>query len=252
MMGSSTSTGGGGLFSSKPATGGGLFGSQNKPAGGLFGQSTTTTGMSSGGGLFGKPAATGGGGIFGTSAGTTQQKSTFFSGSQPSGFGGQSAMSSGFGAQSTTSSLFGAQGTSQGAFGASSQFNLQNGTSSIIFNGYKDKDHGGDSKNLITLNAITAEPTYQQFSLEELRMADYVLKKQGKVNFPIGAQPAQNQPTTGFGSGGSFGGPSTSTPSGGLFGSSAAQPKPGGLFSSSTPSGGGLFGKITVLLLDHN
>jgi nucleoporin p58/p45 len=208
--------------------------------------------MSGGGGLFGKPAATGGGGIFGSSAGTTQQKSTFFSGSQPSGFGGQNTMSGGFGAQSTTSGVFGAQGSTQGAFGASSsQFNLQNGTSSINFNGYKDKDHGGDSKNLITLNAITAEPTYQQFSLEELRMADYVLKKQGKVNFPIGAQPAQNQPTTGFGSGGSFGAPSTQSTSGGLFGSSAAQPKTGGLFSSNTSSTGGLFGKIKFFCFYH-
>lgn len=236
MMGAS-STGGGGLFGSKPAaTGGGLFGaSANKPSGGLFG-SSTTSGMSSsgGGGLFGSKPATTGGGLFGGGSNTSAQKSTFFSGTQSTGFG-QPAGSS---------------------FGATTQASLENGTAAIYFKGIKDKDHG-DSKSLITLNAITAEPSYCQFSFEELRMADYMLKKQGKINFPIGAQPSQNQPaSTGFGSASSFGGGQKSGGKDyifdilnhitinliifnlifiGLFGSSSTTASSGGLFGGKLP-----------------
>lgn len=213
----------GGLFGGqKPqSTGGALFGGAPKPATGLFGGGGTTTGMSaaSSGGIFGSKPATSGGGLFGGSS-TTQQKSTFFSGSQPTGSFGQGAST---------------------GMGGSQSAQLENGTSAIKFSGIKDKDQG-DSKVLITLNAITADPSYCQFSLEELRMADYVLKKQGKVNFPIGTQPAQTQPTTGFGSGSSFGASSTQPKSGGLFGGS----------SQSTSGGSSLFGRKFTCTQIHN
>lgn len=136
MMGGSTS---GGLFGSKPATGGGLFGgSSNKPAGGMFGGGSSSSGMS-GGGLFGAKPAASTGGLFGGGGMASQPKSTF-SGAQPGLFGGQS--------------------TGQSPFGSAVQANLQNGTASIEFNGIKDKDHGGDAKNLITLTSITADPSY--------------------------------------------------------------------------------------------
>lgn len=210
-MGSTSSSGG--LFGSKPATGGGLFGAKT---------ATTGTGIF-GGGAAAKPA----GGLFGGAGSggmSSQSKPSLFSGS------------------------FGGQPTTQSTFGSAPQADLQNGTASIQFSGIKDKDHGGDAKNIITLNSITADPNYWQISIEELRMADYALKKQGKVNFPIGAQPGQQTTTSGFG--GSFGSNASRPTGGGLFGStSATQSKPGGLFGSaatSTPTsgGGGLFGKI--------
>lgn len=112
---------------------GGLFGS--KPAStGLFGAKPATTGT----GMFGTAAAPKtSGGLFGSGGGMgSQPKTSFFS----SGFGGQNS--------------------GQSTFGSSSQADLQNGTASIQFTGIKDKDHGGDAKNLITLNSITADPSY--------------------------------------------------------------------------------------------
>lgn len=191
---------------------------------------------SGGGGLFGsKPANTGGGGLFGGSN-NTGNKSTFFSNNTSSPFGGSGANNSG-----------------SATFGSSQPANLEAGTAAINFTGVKDKDHGGDNKTVITLNSITADPSYCTFSLEELRMADYMLKKQGKANFPIGAQPSMNKPaTSSFGGGSSSGGGlfgssnNTSSGGGGLFGSSnAAKPAGGGLFGSSNTAssgGGGLFG----------
>ena len=73
-------------------------------------------------------------------------------------------------------SSFSSQPAGQSAFGSTNQADLQNGTASIQFTGIKDKDHGGDAKSLITLTSITADPSYCQISLEELRMADYALK----------------------------------------------------------------------------
>lgn len=81
-------------------------------------------------------------------------------------------------------------------------------------------------------------------------MADYALKKQGKVNFPIGAQPGQQTNTSSFG--GSFGSAASKPAGAGLFGgTSTTQSKPGGLFgstSTSAPSSGGLFGRIKSLI----
>jgi uncharacterized ubiquitin-like protein YukD len=257
--GGSSSTGmfgSGGGMSNSPVrmgtTSGGLFGAKPSASssGGIFGSKPTT---STGGGLFGASKPATGGGIFGSSTSLSQAKSSFFGGG---------------GAGSSTTGMF-SQSSGGGSFGAGPQANWEDGTAAIHFAGIKDKDHGGDSKSLITLNAITAEPSYCMISLEELRFADYILKTQGKVNFPIGAQPGQ-QKSSGFGGGSSFGGgsfgmssgskPATGTmfgsglgaqskPAGGLFGggSSASTSSMGGtgLFGSSAaskPSGTGLFG----------
>lgn len=287
------SSGGGGLFGGGATrTGGGLFGgggasTASKP-GGLFGASSGGSGGSIFGGSSTKPStfggSTSGGGIFGSSSGNSMSSTaTFGGGSGTSGgglFGSKPSTSGGglFGAKpSTGGGLFGASSNSasgSGMFGSNSMgensmtqsANLENGTVNISnFSGIKDKDNSNDSKTMINLNAITADPSLQNFSLEELRLADYILKKQGKANFPIGAQPGQNKGFMGskpggfsgssFGSkpagGGLFGSSSTtaSTTGGGLFGSSSTQAKTGGgLFGSSTTAsttsttGGGLFG----------
>jgi hypothetical protein len=149
------SSGGGGMMGQSSTSGGGLFGQTKPPTtgGGLFGQSKPSTGMSSGGGIFGGGSTSagmstggGGGGLFGSKPATStglfssSGKSSFFSGGPSTAFGGQ--------------------GNDQSSFGSTPQANLQDGTSAIHFNGIKDKDHGGDAKHLITLNSITAEPSY--------------------------------------------------------------------------------------------
>jgi len=172
-------------------------------------------------------------GMFGQST-TSSQKSTFFgdaSSTSGSVFGGQST---GFGSQNT------------GGFGSSggNSARLEEGTVSAQFNGYKDKDHGSDHKTTIHLNSITADPKFNCYSLEELRAADYILKKQGKCNFPIGAQPGQNTASTpsfgGSGGGGMFGSNNSQSPFGGSSAGSTIG-KPSGIFGAST--GQSTFGK---------
>ena len=216
------------------STGSGLFGGgqTNKTSGSFF-SGGNTSGGGSNTGLFGggNKGMSSGNTLFGQKTNNMNQntgnKSTFFSSSSGSAF---NKGTSGFRSGNTTGGS---------SFGSGGSVRLEEGTSGMQFNGYKDKDHGSDNKNTITLNAITAEPNCQHFSLEEFRMADYLLKKQGKVNFPIGSQPAQNTTSPSFGGGGGTGmfGQNKSNPFSG--GSSTTMNKPNTSFfgNSGTSSG---------------
>ncbi|XP_069129368.1 nuclear pore complex protein Nup98-Nup96-like isoform X2 [Argopecten irradians] len=196
----------GGLFGqTNTSTGGGLFGSQ--PAGGTFGQSqsggftfgsTPATGSSSGGSLFGQqPQQSTGGGLFSTPA----TGNAF--GSKTPGFGGFGATSTPgtgsnlFGQQTSNTSLFGTAGTS--GFGQQQQQNAQVGTA-LKFSAPVSQDtmvKNGVSSHISTRHqCITAMKEYQNKSLEELRVEDYLAGRKGKQSAIFGATPASS--STGF------------------------------------------------------
>ncbi|KAF2678252.1 hypothetical protein K458DRAFT_409007 [Lentithecium fluviatile CBS 122367] len=277
MFGSNTNTtsspfgGGGGFgntqtsFGSKPfgSTGGGLFGggaSSGTAFGGFGATSNTNTSTGFGGGNTS-------GGLFG------QNKTGFGASSTNTGGslfgGGATNTSSGFG---NTSGGFGA--SSGGAFGASASNAPNNGTATTPFQAFQEKETGAANAQA-QYQTITFQQPYQNYSLEELRMADYNQgRRYGNQNGQagafgqstgfggFGANTASNT-STGFGSntntgGGMFGntantgtsfGASTgtgfgasNTGGGNLFGQKPA----GGLFGSTTTqagtTGGGLFG----------
>ncbi|KAF2277162.1 uncharacterized protein EI97DRAFT_432771 [Westerdykella ornata] len=253
-------------FGSKPfggsgTTGTSLFGggSSTGPTFGGFGSTNTSTpafgGGSTGGGLFGQKT-TG----FGTTSTGTGTGGLFGGGSTGGGFG------------STTTGGF---GTSTSGFGAATSTQPNNGTGSVPFSAFQEKDGTGSQH----FQTITFQQPYQNYSLEELRLADYNQgRRYGNQNGQAGAFGQSTGfggfgtgtgTTSGFGTntgGGLFGGGgtttstpfgqssttgtgfgSTATTGGGLFGQ---QSKPaGGLFGTSTttqPSGGGLFGGSTT------
>jgi nuclear pore complex protein Nup98-Nup96 len=208
-------------------TGGGLFGN-NAAAGGAFGQSNTGTGgfgSNTGGGLFGnKPATTGG--IFGasTSAQPAQpaQSGGLFGNSGTGGFGNTGTGS--FGATNTGGGLFGNSGTQNKTgfgFGTTGTNTGGFGGNTNAFGNTTTNTGGGLFGNSSTTNATTGGGLF------------------GNNN---------SQPTSGFGTGNSFGAAGQQQQqTGGLFN----QSKPagtGGLFgntNTTTTTGGGLFGSTT-------
>jgi nuclear pore complex protein Nup98-Nup96 len=185
--------------------------------------------------------------------------------------GGAAQTTSAFG---NTSSGFGASG---GGFGAAASNAPNNGTATTPFQAFQEKETGAGNAQA-QYQTITFQQPYQNYSLEELRMADYNQgRRYGNGNGQAGAfgqstgfggfgsNTAANNSTgfgantntgggmfgntastgTSFGGGAStgFGANNNNNTSGSLFG----QNKPaGGLFGSSTAqtgtTGGGLFG----------
>ena len=234
--------------------GGNMFGSNNSSSTPTFGG-----GSNAGNTTFGSKAGTSGTGMFGMSnqsnSGSTWNSNN--SGNKSSFFGSNTS-------NSNSGSFF---GSSMNNNMNSIQANLEDGTAGVNFTGLRDNDHGNDSKNMIHLNTLTAAPSHKNFSLEELRLADYFLKKQGKIDFPIGSQPAQNNQLAGGGYGASNssnmfsrGGNNTNSSSG-FFGSNSnnsqktnsfmsfnSSNKSTGLFNSSnnTNKSTGLFNSSTA------
>ncbi|KAI9688364.1 MAG: hypothetical protein M1822_001313 [Bathelium mastoideum] len=306
-FGSANNTTGGSLFGGSTSNTGGFgsggFGSNNnqnsspfgsKPA---FGSTSTSSGS---GGLFGGGSTTASsfGGGFGSNAANNPSSSAPFGSNTGSGslFGQNKQAFGSAGAGNTGSSIFGGGSNAfgsntnsnpsgaAGAFGASNsspfasnvQAQTQNsGTGSTPFSAYTEKDAPTGSN--CHYQSITFMQPYQNYSFEELRLADYAQGRRfGNTNGQSGAfgQPSGfggfgSSNTGGFGSGSNttggsmFGGQqnTTSSPFGGtnqtsntgfgstgstsLFGQSQNKPAGGGLFggttSSSQPSGG-LFG----------
>ncbi|KAJ8704846.1 hypothetical protein PYW08_012166 [Mythimna loreyi] len=292
----------GATTSTQPATGGGLFGSTNT-TGGLFGSSTASTSTSgfgastssfgfgaaqpTTGGLFGNTSTVGGGGgLFGN----THNQTAF--GAKPTGFGFGSTTTTGaatgslFGSTpSTGTGLFGQQtntlgggglfsNNTAGAFGQQQQ--QQTGTAHVKYNPVVGTDvvvKSGTSQSVnIKHHCITCMKEYENKSLEELRLEDYVAGRKGNTSGVFGGfqQQTENKPLFGNTS---FGQPATtSAPSvfggGGLGGAGgfAAQPSSfsfannaqttntTGLFGANKPAfgaapttgGTGLFGATTT------
>lgn len=237
----------GAATSTQPTTGGGLFGSTNT-TGGLFGGSTASTSTSgfgastSGfgfgatqpatGGLFGN-TSTVGGGLFGN----THNQTAFAA--KPTGFGFGSTSTTGattgglFGSTpSTGTGLFGQQTNTLGggglfsnnaAGGFGQQQSTATGTAHVKYNPVVGTDvvvKSGTSQTVnIKHHCITCMKEYENKSLEELRLEDYVAGRKGNTSGVFGGfQPqAENKPLFG---GSTFGQPATtSAPS--VFGGSA-------------------------------
>ncbi|KAF2036819.1 hypothetical protein EK21DRAFT_51552 [Setomelanomma holmii] len=259
-FGSNTNTTG--AFGSKPfgssTTGGGLFGGSS--SGNTFGgfgannnNNTTSTpafGASSntGGGLFGQNkttgfgASTGGGGLFGGGNTTGGFGTTANNNTATTGFGGATG---GFGAAATQPN---------------------NGTASTPFQAFSEKDGTTGTQQYQT---ITFQQPYQNYSLEELRVADYNQgRRYGNQNGQAGAfgqstgfggfgSNNTTNTTSAFGSntntGGSLFGGGANTNTGSAFGQSTGtgfgsntNTTGGGLFGQAKPATGGLFGSSTT------
>ncbi|CAH0698204.1 unnamed protein product [Spodoptera exigua] len=237
----------GAATSTQPATGGGLFGSTNT-TGGLFGGSTASTSTSgfgastsgfgfgatqpASGGLFGN-TSTVGGGLFGN----THNQTAFAA--KPTGFGFGSTTTTGattgglFGSTpSTGTGLFGQQTNTLGggglfsnntAGGFGQQQTTATGTAHVKYNPVVGSDvvvKSGTSQTVsIKHHCITCMKEYENKSLEELRLEDYVAGRKGNTTGVFGGfQPqAENKPLFG---GSTFGqAATTSAPS--VFGGSA-------------------------------
>ncbi|KAG0138853.1 nuclear protein 96-domain-containing protein [Tuber indicum] len=244
----------------QPGTGG-LFGggnSSNTTAGGTgfgFGATNNTSNVFGGG----NTAAAGGSGLFGNSkpafgpTTTTAGATGGLFGTANSGTGGV------FGGGANTGIGF-SSGAAQGPL---------TGTANPPYTAFTEKEAQGGTTN--HFQTIAFMPAYKNWSLEELRLQDYVQGRrygtdsgnsgafgQGTQfgaafgatsgNNTSGFGPTNNSATTG---GGLFGGAAnnntTSTPfgatnTGGGFGTGATQTGGGGLFGVSKPATGGLFG----------
>ncbi|XP_060070181.1 nuclear pore complex protein Nup98-Nup96-like isoform X2 [Ylistrum balloti] len=190
----------GGLFGQSSTSSGGLFGTQ--PATGNFGQTTgfafgatPAAGSTSGGNLFGQqPQQNTGGGLFSTPA----TANAF--GSKTPGFGGFGATStpgtgtSLFGQQTSNTALFGQTAGTSG-FGQQQQQNSQVGTN-LKFSAPVSQDtmvKNGVSTHISTRHqCITAMKEYQNKSLEELRVEDYLAGRKGKQSGIFGATPSSS------------------------------------------------------------
>lgn len=289
----------GAATSTQQTTGGGLFGSTNT-TGGLFGGSTASTSTAgfgastsgfgfgapqpASGGLFGN-TSTVGGGLFGN-----QHNQTAF-GAKPTGFGFGSTSTTGaasgslFGSTPATGTgLFGQQNNTiggglfsnntAGAFGQQQQ--QATGTAHVKYNPVVGTDvvvKSGTSQNVnIKHHCITCMKEYENKSLEELRLEDYVAGRKGSSGAVFGGfqQQTENKPLFGNTS---FGQPATTSSNsvfggsalGGGFGATAptssfsfaatpAQPATQGLFGQAKPAfgatpatgGTGLFGATTT------
>ncbi|XP_042235081.1 nuclear pore complex protein Nup98-Nup96-like isoform X2 [Homarus americanus] len=239
------------LFGTQPQqTGGGLFGQQQpQQTSTSFSQPSTGFGTS-GGGLFGQaqqPTATG---LFGSSAtgGFGAQQSTQ---SRPFGFGQTTTSST-----STAGGLFGStQPAAGGGLFSTPGFGATSGVSGTTIKyepvtGNDTMTRNNVSTNIRTrIEVISTMKEYENKSLEELRVEDYLANRkgpsQGTTLSGFGQTPQQGaQPQ--LGSTGLFGS-STSTS---LFGTTKP-PENKSLFGSGTtagfgaPASGGLFGTNT-------
>ena len=226
--------GGGGT--SNPTFGGGFGSTNNNTTTSAFGSSNT------GGGIFGQNKTAG----FGSN--TTSTAGGLFGGASTTG---------GFGASNNASGGFGS--STAGGFGATN--NANNGTASTPFQAFTEKDAGGQQH----YQTITFQQPYTNFSLEELRVADYAQgRKFGNNNGQAGAFGqstgfggfgSNNNTTTSFGAnntntGGLFGNQNNNTGTGfgsnttSTFGNNNSTNNNGGLFGQNKPAGG-LFGSTT-------
>ncbi|KAK3891422.1 hypothetical protein Pcinc_004721 [Petrolisthes cinctipes] len=251
------------LFGSQPQqTSGGLFGQQQTQASTGFSQASTGFGSTSGGGLFGQTQqpATGQlttGGLFGSSTtpGFGTQQSTQ---NRPFGFGQTTTSST-----TTSGGLFGSTpSTAGGLFGASTGFGGATGAVSGTtikyepLTGSDTMTRNGVSTNIRTrIEVISTMKEYENKSLEELRVEDYLANRKGPgqgTTLPgFGQtqqqqQQQQQQPGGQLGSTGLFG----TTTSTSLFGSKPPENK--SLFGTGTSTGfggttgGSLFGTTTT------
>lgn len=176
-------------------------------------------------------------------------------------FGGGST-GGGFGSTNTTTTTGGFGSNTGSAFGGGSNPPANNGTANTPFQPFSEKD--GTTGNA-QYQTITFQQPYQNYSLEELRVADYNQgRRYGNGNGQAGAfgqstgfggfgSNTATTGSTGFGAtnntgGGLFGGGSNTTTtsafgqnSGSAFGSTNNNTS-GGLFGQSKPATGGLFG----------
>ncbi|KAH7068610.1 nuclear protein 96-domain-containing protein [Paraphoma chrysanthemicola] len=299
-FGSSANTGTS-IFGSNNNTGGSLFGGNTNTSspfggGGGFGSNTNTTGAfgskpfgssTTGGGLFGGASSGNTFGGFGATNNNNTTSTPAFGASNNTGgslFGGQNK--TGFGA-STGGGLFGGGGNTTGGFGSTANNNTattgfgantggfgantaqpNNGTASTPFQAFSEKD-GTTGNATQQYQTITFQSPYQNYSLEELRVADYNQgRRYGNQNGQAGAF-GQSTGFGGFGSnntttttsafgsntntgGGLFGG-GANTNTGSTFGQSTgtgfgstANTTSGGLFGQNKPATGGLFGSSTT------
>lgn len=169
----------------------------------------------------------------------------------------------------STGTGFGAStsGTTSGFGQSTSPFagnQTNNGTPAGPFNPHSEKEPSSNVNNVY--QTITAQPNFNKFSMEELRVVDYAQgRKYGNQSGQAGAFGAStgfggfganaNTASTGFGGGatgtgtGLFGNTPASTPFGGTqtatasgFGASTG----GGLFGAPKPAGTGLFGNTAA------
>lgn len=179
----------------------------------------------------------------------------------------------GFGAGAATNTTTNAFGASTGGFGSSNTASQpNNGTASTPFTAFSEKD-GTSGTATQQYQTITFQQPYQNYSLEELRVADYNQgRRYGNQNGQAGAfgqstgfggfgsNNTTASTTSAFGSntntgGGLFGGANTNTNTnttsafgqntGGAFGSTNNSTA-GGLFGQNKPATGGLFGSSTT------
>lgn len=254
-------------FGGATSSGTSLFGTQQQPAtGGLFGQQQTqqpSTGFSHPSSGFG---STSGGGLFGQ---TQQPTSTagLFGSTGTSGFGAQQSTQSrpfGFG-QTTTSTTAGAGGlfgttqptTGGGLFSGTTGFGATGGavTGTTVkyepVTGTDTMTRNGVSTNIRTrIEVISTMKEYENKSLEELRVEDYLANRKGPgqgTTLPGFGQTPQATSTQPQMQGTGLFGTSTGTS---LFGT-AKPPENKSLFGTGTTSGfgttsgGGLFGSGT-------
>ncbi|RCH92022.1 hypothetical protein CU097_001328 [Rhizopus azygosporus] len=241
---------------------------QQQPA---FGSTAPSTGFGAGTSAFGQPKPTGFGGFGSTSTpafGSTQPATTGFGGfgSTPAsntsafgstststgGFFGQRPATGGFGSTPTTTAFGQPQQQQQqtpafGGFGSGgTAFNqpaagANQGTAIADFTATQDRDITTGVNNFF--QTITAMPQYKDYSLEELRLQDYVQGRKTASAFGAPAAGGAFGQTTSTMGGGAFGQPST----GGAFGQPAAstgfgQPAQSNMFGA-TANTGGMFGQ---------
>jgi len=180
-------------------------------------------------------------------------------------FGGGSTGGA-FGSTSTNTTTGGFGSGTGSAFGGGNNPPPNNGTANTPFQPFQEKDGTGNAQS--QYQTITFQQPYTNYSLEELRVADYNQgRRYGNQNGQAGAFGqstgfggfgANNNTTTpastGFGAsnntGGSlFGGGNTNTAATGGFGQSTGSAfgannntSGGGLFGQAKPATGGLFG----------
>ncbi|XP_068236847.1 nuclear pore complex protein Nup98-Nup96-like isoform X2 [Palaemon carinicauda] len=184
-------------FGATTSSGPSLFGTTTQPqTGSLFGQQQTSSGFgSSGGGLFSQSQPSTGTGLFGSnpSTGFGAQQTTQ---SRPFGFGTTSSTSS-----TGTTGLFGStqSSTSGGLFNTTGMPTTGFGTTNTLTGttikydpttGTDTMTRNGVSTNIRTrIEVITTMKEYENKSLEELRVEDYLANRKG---------PGQGSTMSGF------------------------------------------------------
>ncbi|KAI9020650.1 nucleoporin autopeptidase-domain-containing protein [Phycomyces nitens] len=205
-----------------PAANAGAFGA---PVSNAFGQPRPSGFGSSNAFGAAQPAASSGFGGFGATS-STPAFGTPQAGQAAGGIFGQRPATTGafgaaapatnnvFGAQPQQTSSFGAMSTSTSGFGQTSNtVGGQNGTALADFAPTQDRDVATNTNNFF--QTITAMPQYKNFSVEELRLQDYMNNRKTSTAAPSGfGTPAatgfgQQPSSSGFGaaSGGIFGQP---------------------------------------------